>query len=183
VPRAGPCRGLPILEAAATRSSRRAYEYSDESCLICLIPAAVQAAPGNFRCPRATFRSGSNASTEHSAGRRSRPGAIKAGKFSAAVPGYISCGSRRGDNWTALHSTAAYPDVAFSGKPARLQDEHVQHLQERCARSRNQALEPRPTAYTSGRPYAELGMPSFVAHDCDSGSCAVLQDVLNRENR
>tara|TARA_R110002020_G_scaffold350210_1_gene563612 strand:- start:23478 stop:23969 length:492 start_codon:yes stop_codon:yes gene_type:complete len=109
-----------------------------------------------------------------------KAGAIKQ-KVQPLFPGYIFVRVKAEDNWTALHSTRGVTRiVAFSGKPCKVQDDIVQHLQERCARvEETQALNPGDRIHVRVGPYAELDA-IFVAMDGDQ-RVMLLLNVLNRE--
>lgn len=111
-----------------------------------------------------------------------KAGTIKQ-KIQPLFPGYLFVRVKADDNWTALHSTRGVTRiVAFCGKPCKVQDDIVQHLQDRCATvEETHALKPGDRIHVRVGPYAELDA-IFVAMEGDQ-RVVLLLNVLNREQR
>lgn len=96
-------------------------------------------------------------------------------------PGYLFIRIPSTANWTSLHSTRGVTRVVgFAGRPCRVEDELVEHLQCRCERQdQRRAFNPGDTVHVQIGPYAELDAV-FVSMDGDE-RVMLLLNVLNRQ--
>lgn len=102
-------------------------------------------------------------------------------KTQPLFPGYIFVRVKAEDNWTALHSTRGVTRiVGFCGKPCKVSDQIITHLQDRCAKAEEtRALNPGDRIHIKVGPYAELDAV-FVSMDGEK-RVMLLLNVLNRE--
>lgn len=96
-------------------------------------------------------------------------------------PGYLFIRIPATANWTTLHSTrGVLRVVGFAGRPCRVKDDLVAHLQRRCeALDRRNAFNPGDTVHVQIGPYAELDAV-FLSMDGDK-RVMLLLNVLNRQ--
>lgn len=102
-------------------------------------------------------------------------------KIQPLFPGYIFVRVKAEDNWTALHSTRGVSRiVAFCGKPCKVSDSIIVHLQERCALAEEaRALNPGDHIHVKVGPFAELDA-IFLSMDGEQ-RVMLLLNVLNRQ--